>query len=58
MVEKRKKAKSPYARYNKRPHRYSELLRRWMDAVREGRHDQALDLGNQHLRACRARFGR
>lgn len=32
---------SPYARYNKRPHKYSEFYGRWKSAATEGRGDLA-----------------
>lgn len=36
-----RKAKSPYQRYQKTPHQYSEAYRRWKSAVKGGRDHEA-----------------
>lgn len=42
---------SPYQKYAKRPHRYSERYNAWKQAVVAGRHDEAARLGAAHSRA-------
>jgi hypothetical protein len=46
----KKKRMSPYKRYGKTPFVYSEVLRRWRTAVKNGRKDEAEALGRQHSR--------
>lgn len=51
MSETRKrKSQSPYQKYGKSPHRYSDLYQRWRSAVIAGRKDEAEQLGRQHTR--------
>jgi hypothetical protein len=42
------KARSPYQRYNKKPHKYSQLLDAWRAAAKAGRTDQMDALGREH----------
>lgn len=51
----RKKAKSPYKRYGKRPHVYSQLFREWLAAVRAGDNSAAEALGRRHSAVYLAR---
>ncbi|NBJ13229.1 hypothetical protein [Microvirga arsenatis] len=42
------KGKSPYKRYGKTPHRYSELYQRWRSARLRGDDAEARALARQH----------
>jgi hypothetical protein len=48
MSQNPKKARSPYAKYNKRPYQYSETYRNWKAAVIRGDRSAAARLGRQH----------
>lgn len=50
-----KKAQSPYVKYTKRPHVYSELYRSWKAAVLRGDFGTAARLGRQHTERFRGR---
>ncbi len=50
MKSVKDKAQSPYQKYNKRPHKYSELYQRWRTAVLAGRTGEARRLGVEHSR--------
>ncbi len=52
-MEAKKKAKSPYQKYGKTPHRYSELFNQWQAAVRRSDEHAARRYGREHT----ARFG-
>ena len=44
----REARRSPYAKYDKRPHQYSELFRRWKAAKQEGKDALADSLSRDH----------
>jgi hypothetical protein len=50
MTQARKKARSPYQKYGKRPHRYSERYNAWRSATKEGRTQDAAYLAAAHSR--------
>jgi hypothetical protein len=51
------KAKSPYQRYAKTPHRYSEVYYRWRTAIREGKHAEARRAPEEHAAKFSPRAG-
>lgn len=44
----KKRSQSPYQKYGKRPHRYSEKYNEWKRAAVAGHHDAAARIGAQH----------
>lgn len=44
------KGKSPYQKYNKRPHKYSSLYNEWRSARLSNNTGQANILGNRHTK--------
>jgi hypothetical protein len=44
------RSQSPYLKYGKRPHRYSEKYNEWHRAVTAGHHEEAARIGTAHSR--------